>query len=388
MKKLRIVVVHNSYQHRGGEDAVVEDEIAMLRANGHEVRSYQRTNDEIADMSTVSAARQSLWSSRTSAQLATLVQQFAPDVIHAHNTWPLVSPSLYWAAARLRVPVVQTLHNFRLMCLSGLYLREGKVCEDCAGRLPWRGVVRKCYRGSTGASGVLAGMLVLHRALGTWQHKVARYIALNNFCRDKFIAGGLPAERIAVKPNFVDFAAPPEQQRDGLLFVGRLSQEKGIDVLTAAARLVPGCAVRVAGSGPQAGLLEGVPGMTALGALDGATVRSEMGRAQALVLPSIWYENFPRTLVEAYGCALPVIASRIGALAELVKEGETGLLFHAGDSADLADKLRWAAAHPQEMARMGRNARALYEDQFTADRNHQQLVAIYQAAIDTTRDRA
>lgn len=388
MNKLRIVVVHNSYQHRGGEDAVVEDEIALLRAHGHTVHSYLRTNDEIAAMSSVAAARQSLWSNRTSVEMSTLMRDFKPDVIHAHNTWPLVSPSLYWAAAEARVPVVQTLHNFRLMCLSGLYLRDGKVCEDCAGRLPWRGVLRKCYRGSTAASGVLAGMLALHRARGTWQHKVTRYIALNNFCRDKFIAGGLPAERIVIKPNFVDFDAPAPEPRDGFLFVGRLSQEKGIDVLAAAARRLDGAAVRVAGSGPEAPLLEGVPGMTALGALSGAAVRAEMGRALALVLPSIWYENFPRTLVESYGCCLPVIASRIGALAELVQDGETGLLFNAGDAADLGEKMRWAQAHPEEMARMGRNARVLYEAQFTAERNHQQLLAIYQDAIGATHDRA
>lgn len=373
----RVLVVHNAYQHRGGEDTVVESEIALLRAHGHAVETYVRSNDEVAGQSALSLAGQTLWSRRTLRDLDALIARFRPDVIHAHNTFPLISPALYWAAARAGVPVVQTLHNFRLMCLNALFLREGRVCEDCMGQMPWRGVARACYRGSRPASAALAGMLALHRGLGTYRNKVARYVALNEFCRGKFIEGGLPAERVVVKPNFVDFGAPVSGPRAGLLFVGRLSTEKGIATLGEAMRMLPDAGFRVAGDGPEAGLLDGVAGVTRLGSQPGEAVRDEMGRALALVVPSIWYENFPRTIVEAFASGLPVIASRIGALADIVAEGNTGLLFEPGNARDLAAKLAWALAHPDQMAAMGRNARAQYEAEFSAEVNYRRLMQIY-----------
>lgn len=380
-----VLVVHNAYQHRGGEDTVVESEIALLRAYGHTVETYTRSNDEVGGLSSLALARQTLWSDRTSRELQAVLGRFQPDVIHAHNTFPLISPSLYWVAARAGVPVVQTLHNFRLMCLNALFLREGKVCEDCMGQLPWRGVARACYRGSRPASAALAGMLALHRGLGTYRNKVARYIALNDFCRDKFIEGGLPAERVVVKPNFVDAPPPARLLRSGLLFVGRLSVEKGIGTLAKAMRHLPDAALRVAGDGPEAACLDGVPGVVRLGSLPGEAVRGEMERALALVVPSIWYENFPRTIVEAFAAGLSVIASRIGALADIVRDGETGLLFEPGNPDDLAVKLVWAQAHPDEMAAMGRNARAQYEAEFSAEVNYWRLMEIYAEAIGAAR---
>ncbi len=387
MEKHRVLVVHNQYQHRGGEDSVVESEIELLRAHGHAVETWFRSNDDVSSMSPLALARQTLWSDRTPHDLAEIVHRFRPDVIHAHNTFPLISPSLYWAAEREGLPVVQTLHNFRLMCLNALFLREGRVCEDCMGRLPWRGVARACYRESRAASVALAGMLTLHRVLGTYRNKVARYIALNGFCRDKFIEGGLSAGRVVVKPNFVDFAAPESMPRSGLLFVGRLSVEKGVATLAAAMERLPDVALRVAGDGPEAGLLSGVAGVNRLGSLPGEIVRQEMGSAAALVVPSIWYENFPRTIVEAFACGLPVIASRIGALADIVRDGETGLLFEPGNSQDLADKMVWAQAHPEQMAAMGRKARAQYETEFSAEVSYRRLMEIYDGVLAEKRER-
>jgi len=377
----RLLIVHNAYQLRGGEDAVVESEVGLLRAKGHAVEIYARSNDDVTAMPKLALARDTLWSPRTTQELRQRLAEFRPDLIHAHNTFPLVSPSLYWAAARAGVPVVQTLHNFRLMCLNGLFLRDGKVCEDCLGRLPWRGVVHGCYRGSRAASAVVAGMLTLHRGLGTWRHKVARYIALSEFGRRKFIEGGLPADRIMVKPNFVDLPPPGARQRAGLLFVGRLSAEKGVATLAAAVGKLGGASLRVAGDGPQAALLQGLPGVACLGSVPPAAVRDEMERAAALVLPSICYENFPRTIVEAFASGLPVIASRIGALAEIVDDGETGLLFEPGNADDLAQKLQWALAHPGELARMGSNARRRYEQAFTPEANYMRLMEIYATAL-------
>lgn len=381
---MRVLIVHNAYQYKGGEDSVVEAEIELLRNQGHAVELYTRNNDEIATQSKLKLVQQTLWSNRTHEDIVTVIAKFKPEVIHVHNTFPLISPSLYWAAAKAGIPIVQTLHNFRLICPQAMFLRESKVCEDCLGKVPWRGVVHGCYRGSQAQSLVLASMVTIHRAIGTWQNKVTRYIALNDFCRSKFIAGGLPAERIVVKPNFVDFSAPPEVPRNGFLFVGRLSAEKGVDVLVDAVRHVSGVDVRVAGSGPEEHLIKGVTGLKPLGALSGDAVRVEMSQSVALILPSIWYENFPRTLVEAFGCGLPVIASRIGALAELVEDGETGLLFEPGNAKDLAIKMQWAQQNPEQMRQMGQNARKLYEAEYTADRNYDQLIAIYRDAIEET----
>lgn len=379
---MRILVVHNAYQHKGGEDTVVESEVALLRQHGHEVDIYGRTNDDVYGMSSLNLARQTIWSGRTVHDLETLAVRFRPDVIHAHNTFPLVSPSLYWAANRLRVPVVQTLHNFRLMCLNALYLRDEKVCEDCTGQLPWRGVVRGCYRGSKPASAVLGSMLAAHRFIGTYRSKVARFIALNEFCRAKFIEGGLPADRIVIKPNFVDAPPAPTTSRSGLLYVGRLSREKGIATLAQAMRLLTGMHLNVAGDGPEAALLDAVPGVTRLGSLSRDAVRKHMEQAVALVVPSIWFETFGLVVVEAFAAGMPVIASRIGALADIVSDGETGLLFEPGNAKDLADKLSWASRHPAEMAAMGVAARAKFEASFSPEANYQQLMDIYQQAID------
>jgi glycosyltransferase involved in cell wall biosynthesis len=384
---MKILFAHSAYQHRGGEDVVVDAEIALLRQCGNTVHEYRRHNDEIALGNRVGVALDTFWSRRTASEIGDLIAKVRPDVIHCHNTFPLISPSLYWAAARAGVPVVQTLHNFRLLCPQAMMLREGKVCEDCLGKLPWRGAVRGCYRDSRLQSTVQAGMTTLHRALGTWQHKVTRYIALNHFCRDKLIAGGLPAAKIMVKPNFVDWpssraAASSAQVRQGFLFVGRLSTEKGLAVMAQAAVLVgAGLVLRVAGTGPQSAALDGITNVLPLGGLSGNAVRQEMECALALVMPSIWYETFGLVIIEAFACGLPVIASRLGAMAELVVDGETGLLFNPGDATDLADKLRWAQANPAEMARMGANAQRRYQAEFTAERNYQQLMAIYQDAI-------
>ena len=376
----RVLIVHNGYQHKGGEDTVVEAEVELLRERGHAVALFTRHNDDIHGVSKLMLVANTFWASGVAAEFATELERFQPDVIHVHNTFPMISPAIYWVAAKYHIPVVQTLHNFRLLCPQAMFLREGKVCEACMGAIPWRGVVHGCYRNSKVQSAVLAGMVSLHRLLGTWQHKVTRYIALNEFCRQKFINGGLPAARVVIKANFVDFPRPAVTQRADFLFVGRLSAEKGVDVLAQAARQTQ-VQIHVAGTGPEQRQLEQISNVQLLGALSTDDVRRRMSDSLALVLPSVWYENFPRTLVEAFGCGLPVIASRLGALAELVEDGVTGLLFNPSDADDLADKLQWAHAHPEQMRAMGEAARAKYEAFYTAEKNYQQLVAIYRDAI-------
>lgn len=376
----RVLLVHNAYQQRGGEDSVVASEAALLRAHGHEVATYLRHNDDVPQVSKLSLAAQALWSRQSTAEVRERIAAFRPDVVHVHNTLPLVSPSVFWAAHRAGVPVVQTLHNFRMMCPQAMFLRQGKTCEDCLGRLPWRGVLRGCYRHSVPQTAVVAATVVLHRGLGTYDRAITRFIALSEFSRGKFIEGGLAPERVIIKPNFVEDAGDGlTEGRHGGLFVGRLSDEKGVGVLLDALRH-HAADVEVIGEGDWSPQAKAQLGERAPGFLPVDQILARMKRASYLLLPSLCGENFPRTLAEAYCCGLPVIASRIGALAELVEDGVTGLLFETGNARDLADKLAWAEAHPAQMQAMGRTARARYEALYSPETNLQRLLAIYEEA--------
>ena len=381
-KSVRVLVAHNGYQHRGGEDSVVDAEIALLQRHGHEVELFSRHYDEIDRIGKPAAAVQAIWSVYTIAELTNRVAAFKPDVVHAHNTFPLISPSLYAAAARAGVPVVQTLHNFRLLCPQAMFLRNGHVCEDCLGKFPWRGVLHRCYHRSVAKTAVLASMIGVHRTIGTYRNRVGRYIALTEFSRAKFIAGGLQGEQIAVKPNFVDGPAhEAERPRLGALFVGRLSIEKGTRVLARAAVTRRHAVIDVIGTGPERSSLEVSPGIRLLGWQVPDAVYARMREAAYLVAPSICYENFPRTIVEAFACGLPVISSRLGAMAEIVRDGATGLLFEAGNADDLAQKMAWAEANPAALRAMGASARREYEAKYTPETNYTQLMTIYADAI-------
>ena len=379
---MNILFIHNAYQNFGGEDAVVDSEVALLRSRGHAVELYKRHNDELHSLLPVTAAASALWSRRSARQVSAVCDLLQPDLIHVHNTFPLISPSIYWTAARRRIPVVQTLHNFRLLCPQGSFLRQGKVCEDCLGKRPWRAVLRKCYRDSAPQSAVLAGMLSAHRAAGTYRTRITRYIALNAFSRDLFIAGGIPAERLRIKPNFVDSAVQPGcGTRRGGLYVGRLSEEKGIGTLLEAVRQGSATHIEAIGAGPLEQAVARTLGEGYLGFRSRDDILRKMRAASFLIVPSICLEQLPTTILEAFSCGLPVIASRLGALTNIVEEGVTGLLFNVGDPADLAAKIAWASAYGEEMKRMGRSARGEYTAKYTPSINYQILLDIYEDAI-------
>lgn len=379
---LRIVIVHNAYQQRGGEDAVVEDEAHLLSQNGHAVHLYTRHNDEIHSSSVPLTVRDALWSPRTVHELTQRIDEFRPDLLHVHNTFPLISPSVYYVASRKQLSVVQTLHNFRFHCPQAMLLRDGRVCEDCLGRLPWPAILHRCYRGSFGQTAVVAGMLALHRSLGTFDGRISRYIALSRFSRDKFVEAGIPEQRISIKPNFVDVAPPDtDAPRVGALFVGRLSPEKGTKVLAEVAAMRPNASIDVIGTGPEEKALGTTPGIRLLGWQDPHALYSKLRKAAYLVMPSVWYETFGKTLIEAFACGTPVIASRLGAMAEIVRDGELGLLFEPGNSADLSEKMMWAERNPTRMRQMGEAARREYETRYTPQINIKLLIDIYRQTI-------
>jgi glycosyltransferase involved in cell wall biosynthesis len=376
---VKVLLLHNGYQQPGGEDAVVADEWQLLQQHGHEVRSYQRHNDEISRRPRWRTAVDTVWSRGSHQQVRQIVDEWRPDVVHVHNTLALLSPSVLWAAAGRGAGIVATLHNFRLGCLAANFQRDDAPCELCLGRPPIAGVLKACYRGSRGASAVLAASLVTHRALGTWQRHVHRFIVLAQAHVERFVALGVPRERIRVKPNF---AWPPSsteegQLRQGGLYVGRLTREKGAHVLAEAARRLPGLVLSAIGEGPEAAALA-ASGVACLGPKTPAQVQDHMQRAAFLVLPSTGQEQFPRVLAEAYAAGLPVIASALDSLAELVLPGATGLHVRPGDADDLARALAWTQANPAEVAAMGLRARQQYAERYGPEAAYAALMRIYE----------
>lgn len=380
---MKILLVHNAYQQPGGEDEVVRTERRLLEERGHGILEFTRHNDEIERMSALAVAGDTLWSRDTRRDLARLLERERPDIVHCHNTFPLISPSAYYAARDAGTPVVQTLHNYRLVCSNAQLFRDGGPCEDCVGKsLPWPGVLHACYRDDRRASAVVVAMLGLHRALGTWSRLVARYIALTEFARGRFVEGGLPADRIAVKPNFLHPDPGPGRGGGGFaLYVGRLSEEKGIEPLLRAWEAIDDVPLRIVGDGPLAPLVRQAVGRAGLvrwlGRLPQEDVQRLLGEARCLVVPSRWYEGFPRVVVEAFARGTPVVASRLGGLAEIVEEGRTGWLFRAGDGDDLARTIRSIDAD-DGVLREG--ARAEFEARYTAEASYRTLTRIYAEA--------
>ena len=386
---MRIALIHNLYQQHGGEDAVFEAERLLLECRGHEVASFVEDNNRLNRMRPLSVALNTIWSHEAMSKLRRLIQATRPNVAHFHNTFLMISPAAYYACQAAGVPVVQTLHNYRLICPGALLMRDGRVCEDCVGKaVPWPGVVHGCWRGSRAGTAMVAAMLTVHRLMKTWQEQVNVYIALTEFSRQKFIEGGLPAEKIVVKPNFVALD-PGEGQHEGgyALFVGRLSPEKGVMTMLRAWKGLKGIPLKIVGDGPLMEAVqdfvkrEGLRDVEILGRKPREEVLLLMQEARVLVFPSEWYEGFPMAIAEAFTCGLPVIASRLGAMAEIVENSRTGLHFEPGNSEALAAKVAWAWSHLREMAEMGHEARREYKARYTAERNYEMLMEIYRKAM-------
>ena len=386
MVGLRVAFVHNQYRSAqpSGENTAVKLEVELVRDAGCEVFLYERSSDEIAEFSPAQKAMlpaRVVWSRGDKNRLGAFLEQTRPDVVHVHNTFPLISPAAIGVSAARGLPVVVTLHNFRTLCVNALLFRDGQPCELCVGRSPLPGVVHRCYRGSRAASAPIAASIVLHRLRGTWSRGVARFIALSRFARDRFVAGGLPADRIDVLPNFV---ARPRVHRSGpgdyFLYLGRLSPEKGIDLLASAWSSEMG-RLLVVGEGPTRASVESTlrrhgDSVTLLGSQPHGRAMEILAKARALIMPSRVYEGSPVVLAEAYARGVPVIGPRHGAFAEYIEDGETGLLFNPGDPVHLGECIG-ALQTSQTAARMGEGARALFERTFTPEQHRTELLEIY-----------
>ncbi len=382
---MRILIAHNEYREAGGEDAVADAETALLVGNGHEVRRVTVTNKDVAGLAgTLSTAWRAPYSGPARRKFAGEIAGFAPDIVHVHNFFPILTPSIYDACLEANVPVVQTLHNYRLLCPKATMFRGRHPCELCLNASPYHAVLYGCYRGSRLQSIIPARMVALNRRRRTWTTKVTRFITLTGFARDKFTEAGFPADRVDIKPNFAEPQTKPANtgtKREGALFVGRLSEEKGVGPLLEAWREqdVP---LRIIGNGPMADVIRAFdnPQIAAVGRKPPAEVHHEMTRARFLVVPSLAYEGFPIVLAEAFANGLPAIVSRHGSMAEIVEDRVTGLHVAPNDPADLAAKVRWASENPGEMRRMGVAARRVYQKKYTAEVNYKQLMEIYQRA--------
>lgn len=390
---MKICLVHNSYEQRGGEDVVFEQEWGNLKRRGHDIVVYRRSNTEIknpAPLTQISLLKNSVWSTSARHEFSQLLDRESPDVVHIHNTFFMISPSIYSACKERGIPVVQTLHNFRWVCPAYSLYRNGKVCEECLDGRLWNSIRHGCYRGSRAATAAVALILGWHQLIKTWEENVDCYIALTAFSRRKFIAAGFQPHKIVVKPNFVEIDPRPKSVAGKYaLYVGRLSPEKGLDTLLRAWKLLSSAfPLQIIGDGPERATLEGlvrrqnIANVTFRGSLTRAETIEATKEARFVVVPSVWYEGFPMVIAEAFACGVPVVCSRLGAMQEIVADHLTGLHFTPGDAEDLSQKACWAWNHPVEISEMGATARRKYEACYTAEQNYISLMEIYHRVLD------
>ncbi|KAA9162989.1 glycosyltransferase family 4 protein [Amycolatopsis acidicola] len=386
---MKVLVVHNRYRSEqpSGENNVVDQEVALLSAAGHEVRSFERRSDDISSMSLLEKATVPLrvpWNPASRVALAEVLRSDRPDVVHIHNTFPLLSPSVVAACTDARVPAVATLHNYGMVCPPGTLYRDGHLCGECVGRRPFPAVRHGCYRDSRVATLPMAVNVAVNRR--RWWSGISRFLCISDAQRQVLIGGGMPAERMVVKHNFV---AEPLVRRtlpgEHVLYLGRLTEEKGVRLLMSAwERLDVGMPLLLAGTGPMQDEVERWastrPDVRYVGLADKARCQELIARAAAVVAPSVWLEAFGLVVVEAMAADVPAVAPAHGAFPELIEDGVSGVLHKPEDAASLADALRQVVA-PARNHEMGEAARLRYEKGFTPAIGLDRLVDAYEAAI-------
>jgi glycosyltransferase involved in cell wall biosynthesis len=384
---MRILILHSRYLSGpvSGENRVVEEEARLLREAGHQVSMWSPAPERLDAMGMLRAGASAVWSASAAAEVGRLVHRLRADIVHVHNLFPMLSPAVLRSAEAGGAAVVVTLHNYRMMCLPANFLLDGRVCERCLGRVPWPGVRYRCYRGSLPGSAALATSLVLHRSIGSFD-RVHRFLAVSRFVRQKHLEGGLSPERVRVKEHFVWPAPRREGPGEYFLYLGRLSPEKGVMTLLPAAADLR-VRLLIVGDGPQAEQIRRRLPTTAelMGLVSPEELPGLVAGARAVLVPSVWYEPAGRVVMEAYASGVPVIASRIGALPEVVEEGVTGLLADPG-SREAWTQAMAALSDDRESERLGKGAFRAWSDRYTPDRGVKELEAAYEEAIAARED--
>ena len=391
---MQILLLHN-YHRTGapsGDDSVFKNEVSLLQDKGHKVVVYKRYNDELFNASLIKKIPmfiQAIWSIKSYRDIKKIILKEKPDVAHFHNIFPLVSPSAYYACYKMGIPVIQTLHDFRFLCPIAFFFRDGRICEECAKDGLWKGVKYGCFKNSRFQSSIVALILWFHKLIGTWKRKVNFFICLTESERKKFIEFGFPENKIVVKPNFLAGSHDIYSDKSSYaIFMGRLSFEKGVQILLTALKELKDIPLKILGDGHQRDEFKSLAGSLGLKNIEflGMQSHSEaiklLHNARFMIMPSLWYETFGLTIVEAFACSKPVIASNLGAMADLVKDGETGLLFEAGNPGELAKKIKWLWENPSEAILMGKRARKEYETKYTPGKNYDMLLDIYKKTIE------
>jgi glycosyltransferase involved in cell wall biosynthesis len=387
---VRILQVHTLYREAGGEDSVVSNEAALLRSAGHDVQTYVEENPD-SRAEAVLALAASPWNVSATRRVVRAAEAFQPDVVHIHNTWFRMSPAVVRGLHDSGFPTVVTMHNYRLACLNAQLYREGEPCEDCVGRVPWRGVTRRCYRDSALQSAIVGTTVMVHRATGTWDSHADVVVALTDFAAERLVASGVPRDKVMVKANFVDdLGHRPNAPSDSryILFAGRLTEEKGIADLVSAWQEGPleGIDLLIAGDGPLRSQVESAlpPGAHLLGRRPAGEMRDLFLGARALVFPSRWYEGLPMVLVEALASGTPVVYPDLGAIPEVVNGAGWG--FEALD-VDSLGKAMQASIDGGEVDRRGEVARRQFDERFSPKAGLTALEDLYAQTLDRAAQR-
>ncbi|QHT71625.1 glycosyltransferase family 4 protein [Rhodocytophaga rosea] len=386
---MRILLIHNKYQQKGGEDVVFGAEGELMASHGHTVERLLFDNSQIKSAKDVILSGiGSVYNVQSANRVDAVIRFFQPDIIHVHNFFPLASPAVFFVAAKFGVPVIVTLHNYRLICPSYSLYYDGKIYEKSIHKVfPIDAILKGVYRESKIQTASTVLMTGIHKLTGTWKNKVDRYIVLTEFAKNKFLDSSLqvPTEQLIVKPNFTDDLGIGEEQRENFfLFIGRLTGEKGIQtVLDAAA--TGKFTLKIIGDGPLKETVESYaaryPNILYAGFQQKPFIISELKKCRALVFPSVWYEGFPMTILEAFSTGTPVITSKLGGMAEIVDDLQNGLHFLPGNSADLVDKIQVLSADAKLSIQLGKQARQDYLDKYTPEKNYTLLLSIYEQAI-------
>lgn len=384
-KKQNILIVHNYYQIPGGEDTVVANEKKMLEEHGHKVILYSRNNAELKQMSKFQKLFlpiTTIFNPRTYREIKRLIKSENIEIVHVHNTLNLISPAVYYAARAMKVPVVQTVHNFRLLCPGATFYRDGHICEDCVKSGLWCAVKHKCYRGSR--------MQTLACVISSWFHRMTgiygkiNYICLTEFNKSKLLEfKQIKPEKVFVKPNFVESNCsfiPEESRENQFVFAGRLDKLKGVDILFETWKRMGDNAPKlvVCGTGPMEKwckefVQQNQVNIELRGFVPNIEAQKLIANSKALVLPTQWYEGFPMSIVEAYSVGTPVICSDIGNAGSVVIEGITGTKFESSS----VDKMKQAVQRLQTYPEIYKTTFKTYCDNYTKQQNYQQLRNIY-----------